>query len=111
MNPYVNEHLCVRPASCLTHTSISTEGMYSFPPVGGEERVSNHHVHRLPVTLPYAPAVGLLITSVCDSRTAKLVRTRRLGSGGRGGGVNSPFSCECMSVRDGKEGNFVVILA
>lgn len=71
-------------------------------PVGGEECVSNRHVHRPPVTLPYAPAVGLLITSVCDSHTAKAVRTRRLGSGGwRWGRVNFVFSWVrvCMCAR------------
>lgn len=84
-------------------------------PVGGEECASNHHVHRLPVTLPYAPAVGLLITSVCDSRTAKVVRTRRLRTRGRGVGGGGWTLPSHVSVRvwerHGKEGNFVVILA
>lgn len=75
---------------CLTGTGLSTEGRCVVLPVGGAERVSNHHVHRLPVTSPYAPAVGLLIMSVCDSHTAKVVRTRRLG---REEGVNSLFMC------------------
>lgn len=86
LSPYVSERLCLWPASCLTDTSLSSEGRCSteLSPVGGEECVSSHHVHRLPVTLPYAPAAGLLITSACDSRTARVARTRRLGGGGWG---------------------------
>ncbi|KAJ4941159.1 hypothetical protein JOQ06_027446, partial [Pogonophryne albipinna] len=69
-------------------------------PVGEEECVSNHHVNCLPVTLPYDPAVGLLITSVCDSHTAKVVRTRWLESGGRRGEGDSLLMS--AGVRHGK---------
>lgn len=83
MCPYVRERLC---ATCFLfdprRSLLGGEAPHRVSPPW-EERTcaSNHHVHRLPVTLPYAPAVGLLITSVCDSRTAKVVR-RRLGGGG-----------------------------
>lgn len=52
---------------------LPPRGRFS-PPRQWEECVSSHHVHHLPVTLPYAPAAGLLITSVCDSHIAKVVR-------------------------------------
>lgn len=119
MCPYVRERLC---ATCFLfdprRSLLGGEAPHrASPPWEERTCASNHHVHRLPVTLPYAPAVGLLITSVCDSRTAKVVR-RRLGGGGwrevEDGGrrrrVNCLLSCERMSVsvRHGEEGNFVV---
>lgn len=80
----MSERLSAWPASCLTHTCRCNRGevQQRVLPVGGEEGVSTHRVHRLPVTLPYASEVGPLITSACDSHAAEVLRTRRLGSGG-----------------------------
>lgn len=108
--------ICVRtcPASCLTNTNLSIKRgvggwgvQHKVLPVEGE-CVCSHHVHHLPVTLPYAPAVGLLIMSACDSRTAGVVRARRLGSRGEGGRTLSFSSVSVLEL--GKEGNSICYL-
>lgn len=79
----VSECLSVRPAFCLTPTSLPmvAEVERRGLPAGGWECVSNHRVHRLPVTLPYASEAAALIMPACDSHTAKVVRSET-GSGG-----------------------------
>jgi len=74
------------------------EVQHKAPTVGGEEYVCSHHVHCLLVTLPYAPAVRLLITPMCDSRTAKVMGTRWPGEGAwEKGSVNSVSVWVCYS--------------
>lgn len=105
--PYVNEHLCVLD----WHQSLHwVTVQYKVLPVEWEDCVSSHHVHSLPVILPYAAAVGLLITLVwqphCqggENKTAGKWRMKR-------GRVNSVSLCGCVTVRVSREQDFVVIL-
>lgn len=108
----VSERLSAWPASCLTHSCRCHRGevQQRVLPVGGEECVSTHRVHRLPVTLPYASEVRPLITTACDSRTTKGAANetggkRRIRGGGWGRWSPSPH----VRVRHGEDDHLVVI--